>query len=126
MKRTDRPLVRRNGASDYLATKYGIIRAVPTLAKLAVVGGGPKFHKCGRRPLYDPDDLDDWAGELLGQALASTSDHDAACGSTLPVSRSASGTGSGPVMALCAGRRSTERSPLEIKAARASGGAAGR
>jgi hypothetical protein len=77
MKRTDRPLMRRGDVPRYLREKFGIIRAVPTLAKLAVVGGGPRFHKVGRWPLYDPDDLDHWARELIGEALASTSEHEA-------------------------------------------------
>jgi hypothetical protein len=29
-----------------------------------VTGGGPSFHKAGRWPLYDPDELDEWASGL--------------------------------------------------------------
>src|SRR5918993_5215288 len=68
------PLKRRAAASAYLRDKWGVERAPGTLAKLAVVGGGPRFRKAGRTPLYAPADLDAWASELLGQAVASTSE----------------------------------------------------
>jgi hypothetical protein len=60
------------------ARAWGLQRAPATLAKLAVTGGGPGFHKAGRWPLYDPDDLDEWASRLIGKALVSTSQHEAA------------------------------------------------
>ena len=69
-----RPLKRRAAASAYLRDKWGVERAPGTLAKLAVVGGGPRFRKAGHTPLYAPADLDAWASELLGQAVASTSE----------------------------------------------------
>lgn len=31
------------------------------LAKLRVLGGGPRYFKLGRRVRYDPDDLAAWA-----------------------------------------------------------------
>jgi hypothetical protein len=68
------PLKRRRAASGYLRHKWGIERAPGTLAKLAVVGGGPRFRKAGRIPLYAPTDLDAWAQELLGEPVASTSE----------------------------------------------------
>jgi hypothetical protein len=74
VSRPRRPLLRRAGASQYLREVWGIDRAPPTLAKLACVGGGPPFYKAGRRPLYDPDNLDEWAAELLGDARRSTAD----------------------------------------------------
>src|SRR4051812_17337087 len=64
-ERPNRPLMRREPASRYLLQVWGIRRAPPTLAKLAVYGGGPRFYKDGRWPLYDPDDLDAWARSLL-------------------------------------------------------------
>jgi hypothetical protein len=73
-----RPLLRRDGASRYLLEVWGIRRAPATLAKLAVVGGGPRFHRLGRWPMYGPLDLDAWARELIGEARASTAEHDAA------------------------------------------------
>ncbi len=76
--RPSRPLLRRPGASRYLLEAWGLQRAPATLAKLAVTGGGPSFHKAGRWPLYDPDQLDAWARGLIGKALVSTSQHEAA------------------------------------------------
>jgi hypothetical protein len=68
-----RPL-RRAEASEYLENRYGIRRTVSTLAKLAVIGGGPLFRRAGRTPLYAPDDLDRWAAEKLGPPQRTTSD----------------------------------------------------
>jgi hypothetical protein len=42
-----------------------------TLSKLRVFGGGPKFHKLGRRVVYDTRDLDGWFG---ARQRTSTSD----------------------------------------------------
>jgi hypothetical protein len=66
-------LMRRNAASEYLLDTWGIERAPSTLAKLACLGGGPRYRKAGRWPLYDPADLDLWARDLLGEPLRSTS-----------------------------------------------------
>jgi hypothetical protein len=71
-----RPLLRTE-ASVHLWEKYGIRRKPQTLAKLAVIGGGPKFRRDGRIPLYDPDDLDAWAEEILTPPAATTAEHDA-------------------------------------------------
>ena len=54
----------RQQAAEYL----GVITPA-TLAKLAVVGGGPRFYKLRRRVGYTIEDLDAWA-----QARLSTSD----------------------------------------------------
>lgn len=69
----ERPL-RRKEASAYLFERYGIERKTGTLAKLAVVGGGPAFHKVGRVPLYLRPDLDAWAMSQIGPKQRSTSD----------------------------------------------------
>jgi hypothetical protein len=45
-----------------------------TLAKLAVVGGGPQFRKIGRIPLYDTSDLDAWVLGKLSSPVNSTSE----------------------------------------------------
>jgi predicted DNA-binding transcriptional regulator AlpA len=42
-----------------------------TLSKLRVFGGGPKFHKLGRRVVYDTRDLDGW---FSARQRSSTSD----------------------------------------------------
>jgi hypothetical protein len=69
-----RPRLRRAEASEYLLTTHGIPIAIATLAKLAVCGGGPRFHKHGRIPLYPVAELDAWAETRLGGLLRSTSD----------------------------------------------------
>jgi hypothetical protein len=48
---------RRLGGTE--AARYLGISA-STLSKLRVFGGGPKFHKLGRRVIYDTRDLDGW------------------------------------------------------------------
>jgi hypothetical protein len=69
-----RPWHRRQSAAEYLRTKHGIEVAVQTLAKLACIGGGPRFAKFGRFPMYAPADLDAWAKERMTPPLRSTSD----------------------------------------------------
>jgi hypothetical protein len=67
-------LLRRKAASDYLRETHGLERAPSTLAKLAVIGGGPIFRRAGRIPLYDPADLDSFAESLLSAPMRSTSE----------------------------------------------------
>lgn len=64
----------REQASEYLRARFGIPRSPATLAKLAVIGGGPRFHKAGRRALYPREALDAWARALLGETIGSTSE----------------------------------------------------
>ncbi len=66
--------LRRSEAATYLLETHGIRRAVGTLAKLAVVGGGPRFRVAGRTPLYAPDDLDAWADSIISPLVRSTSE----------------------------------------------------
>ncbi len=66
--------LRRSEAAAYLLETHGIRRAVGTLAKLAVVGGGPRFRVAGRTPLYTTDDLDAWAGSILSPLVSNTSE----------------------------------------------------
>lgn len=56
---TTPPLLTRNQACEYL-TKSGHAMKVSTLATIASRGGGPKFMLFGRKPLYRPEDLDEW------------------------------------------------------------------
>jgi hypothetical protein len=83
------PRVRRKVASEYLDEVYGLRVAEATLAKKAVVGGGPVFHRFGPWPYYDTDELDRWAAEKLGRTLHSTSEAaaepDAVSSTTLPI-----------------------------------------
>ncbi|MFP4098863.1 MAG: hypothetical protein ACLFP8_05990 [Alphaproteobacteria bacterium] len=66
--------LRRKEASRYLKERWGIDRAPSTLAKLATIGGGPRFQKANRIPLYSTQDLDIWASGLLSPSVASTSE----------------------------------------------------
>lgn len=66
--------LRRKEASAYLRSKYGLTREPSTLAKLAVVGGGPYFRLLNRVPLYTAADLDQWVASRLGPRMQSTSD----------------------------------------------------
>ena len=66
--------LRRKPAAHYLNETWGIPTAASTLAKKAVVGGGPAFHSAGRIPLYALDELDRYAKEKLGLPRRSTSD----------------------------------------------------
>src|SRR6202035_1046715 len=67
-QKMDRTENRRFGAPE--AAQYlGI--STSTLSKLRVFGGGPKFHKLGRRVVYDTGDLDGW---FQARQRSSTSD----------------------------------------------------
>jgi hypothetical protein len=73
MQTSNRPL-RRVEASVYLKEKHGIDRSPNTLAKLACTGGGPRFRKANRIPIYDAPDLDEWAKEITSAPVRSTSE----------------------------------------------------
>ena len=66
--------LRRADASHYLKDAWGIARSPKTLAKLAVIGGGPSFRKDGRIPLYETAALDEWARAQLSQSVYSTAE----------------------------------------------------
>ncbi len=70
----DNRRLRRAEAVIYLFETHGIQRAVGTLAKLAVVGGGPRFRVAGRTPLYETDDLDAWVDSILSPLVNNTSE----------------------------------------------------
>lgn len=65
---------RRTEASLYLKTVWSIDRKPSTLAKLACLGGGPKFEHAGRVPLYPEPELDAFARSIIGPLKSSTSD----------------------------------------------------
>lgn len=67
-------LLRRDEAAAYVVDTFGIPCSPKTLAKLAVIGGGPAFRKAGRTPLYAPTALRDWALAKLGPVIRSTSE----------------------------------------------------
>jgi hypothetical protein len=64
---------RRKAASAYLLEKHGVSRKPSTLAKLAVVGGGPVMIYDGNIPLYPEDGLDAYADAVLSAPVTSTS-----------------------------------------------------
>jgi hypothetical protein len=68
------PVLGAAPAARYLnnAEAAAYLRLSPrTLEKQRVLGGGPRFHKFGRRVLYAVTDLDAWAD---GRSYAMTSD----------------------------------------------------
>jgi hypothetical protein len=69
-----RPRLRRSEASRYLEEAHGVKRSPKTLAKDAVVGGGPPFRKDGNTPLYAPSDLDAWVEGRLSKLVHSTAE----------------------------------------------------
>lgn len=70
---TEQTYLRRDKAAAYLQERYGAY-TIDTLAKLACVGGGPKFRKLGPFPVYLPSDLDTWAQSRMTRAVSSTSE----------------------------------------------------
>jgi hypothetical protein len=66
--------LRRADAARYIREAYGIPCVATTLAKYACVGGGPRFRKAGKFPIYARDDLDAWANHRLGKFVRSTSE----------------------------------------------------
>jgi hypothetical protein len=66
--------MRRKVASEYLLEEHGVSLSPATLAKLAVLGGGPAFRKDGPFPIYERGELDTFAIGRLGPLRHSTSD----------------------------------------------------
>lgn len=73
---TDAPrrYLRRQAAAQYVRERWGLPCQPSWLAKLAVVGGGPIFRRCGRIPVYEEAVLDAWARSRLSVPMRSTSD----------------------------------------------------
>jgi hypothetical protein len=67
-------LLRRKEAANYVVSNWGVPLSGQTLAKLAVIGGGPAYRKAGRFPLYEPDDLDQWVKARLSRKIQSSSE----------------------------------------------------
>jgi hypothetical protein len=70
-----RRMLRRRLAAQYVREQWGVPCAEKTLAKLAVVGGGPPFVRYGRAPLYDTESLDTWVRSKLKGQFRSTSEY---------------------------------------------------
>jgi len=69
---TNEPYLSRAAASEYLR-QLGLRVAPSTLAKLAVLGGGPPYVKFMARALYEQRDLDEWAASKISPKRRSTS-----------------------------------------------------
>jgi hypothetical protein len=67
-------MLRRNQAAAYVRDQWNFPCSSKTLAKLAVVGGGPVYRLAGRFPMYDTNDLDEWCRSRLGPKRRSTSE----------------------------------------------------
>lgn len=65
---------RRTDAAKYLTDEQGLPCSPKTLAKLACVGGGPKFQMFGRFPVYPEPELDRYADSKLSPLVSSTSE----------------------------------------------------
>lgn len=63
----------RKEAATYLEEK-GLPISPKTLAKMATVGGGPRFQRFNRRPVYTEEFLDEWIAARLSQPVRSTSE----------------------------------------------------
>ena len=66
----------RAESEAYLKEYWGdpAVVTAKTLAKMAVVGGGPKFCRFGRRVASTPEWLDEWAESRMSAVVTSTSD----------------------------------------------------
>ena len=69
---TERGLTRLEAAEFLTVAGFPIART--TLAKLASIGGGPRFKKFGSRPIYVPAELLQWAQDRTTPPRNSTSD----------------------------------------------------
>lgn len=67
--------LRRDQAAAFLQRRFGAY-TTETLAKLASIGGGPRFRKMSRFPLYTEEDLADWASARMSPPISSTSELD--------------------------------------------------
>ena len=63
----------RPQAAAYI-NERGLPYSATTLAKLATIGGGPKYRRFGNRAVYTTEDLDIWIEEKLSPLRASTSE----------------------------------------------------
>ncbi len=70
-------VLRRKPAAEAL-TAAGFKTSEKTLATLVCRGGGPRFRKYGRYPVYTWGDLLDWAYSRLSPPMGSTSELDVA------------------------------------------------
>ncbi|MCH8683881.1 hypothetical protein [Pedomonas mirosovicensis] len=69
-----KPRLRRWEASEYLRLVHGIEVAPATLSKWASVGGGPRYSRINRTPLYPVEELDRWVASKISAPVSSTSE----------------------------------------------------
>ena len=67
--------LRRISAATYLNDKWDMPTTTNSLAKLASTGGGPRYRLLGKYPVYNPEDLDEYAESRLSAPVKSTSDY---------------------------------------------------
>ncbi len=67
----------RPAAAEYLKKKFGF-GSKYMLAKMAVYGGGPVYHRPGLNAVYAKSELDSWGAARLGCGARTTSEHSAA------------------------------------------------
>jgi hypothetical protein len=82
--RTEDTLLTRDQTATAL-TEEGFPVKAKTLATKATRGGGPPFQRFGPRPLYRWGNALKWAQSRLSKPISSTSELDAARGTTLPI-----------------------------------------
>ena len=73
MTTTSRPRNRREAAA-YLTEIHHLKTSPKYLAKLASVGGGPRYRLYGGRSGYDDHDLDEYAASKISKPRGSTSE----------------------------------------------------
>lgn len=63
----------RDEAAEFLTSK-GYTTSKGTLQKYATVGGGPEYQIFGKRALYRPEKLIEWAASKISAPRSSTSE----------------------------------------------------
>jgi hypothetical protein len=64
----------RKDAAAYLKSRFGLQIGAQWLAKAAVRGDGPVFHKSGKAAVYAPGDLSTWARARMSPAVSRARD----------------------------------------------------
>lgn len=67
-------LMRRVEAAAFIRETFGVSCCTGTLAKLAVIGGGPEYQKFGRFPLYSRGACRAWVQGRLTRRVTSTAE----------------------------------------------------
>ncbi len=73
LKSSDVKYLDRKAAAAFLKDRIGSGSPL-TLARLAVQGGGPPFHRCLNRAIYAIPDLIAWGESKIGPKQTSTAD----------------------------------------------------